>query len=343
MRIVPFFVFINMDYNDLVEKFNNGDLEVEKYFNDYETFFSILKRRGLMSEIDPKNATDGEQWQNEYLIWLSHNDKESFTKWTLSLLNDVVFKDGVYYLDTDDRSDLSKLFCGGNRNDISSDTIENILSGDSDWDPFWDTTDDVYRDVIEELNEDNLKRLGEYIVDSLKDVGIEPETGILYEIAEEQGNPEEVRITYDNVGKVIGSEETMKFLFNNGLEDLKSELYSLHSNAYNGAYESEIYERIWNELSTYFVGHGEFVMRPHRYKKDTQVQNFIIPIANFESDIVGFLQDNKGYGNSGTLEYWGSYLGMMGDWSDCLSVHSPDYADWSEVVKSINEIFGDYI
>jgi hypothetical protein len=296
-----------------------------------------------MGEIDPKNAVDGEQWQNEYLIWLAENDKESFYKWVPMLLNDVVIKDGIAYLDTDDRSDLAKLFCGGNRNDISSDTIENILSGDSDWDPFWDTTDDVYRDVIEELNEDNLKRLGEYIVDSLKDVGIEPETGILSEIAEEQGNPEEARITYDNVGKVIDSEETMDYLFENELEGLKSELYSLHSSAYNSAYESEVWERVMNELGTYFVGYGEFVMRPHRYKKDTQVQNFIIPIANFESDIVGFLQDGKGYGSSGTLEYWGSYLGMMEDWSDCLSVHSPDYPDFSEVVKSINEIFGDYI
>ena len=100
-----------MDFNDLIEKFNNGDLDVNQYFNDYETFFTILKKRGLMSEIDPRNATDGEQWQNEYLIWLYYNDKESFTKWVLSLLNDVVYKDGVYYLDVDDRSELSKLFC----------------------------------------------------------------------------------------------------------------------------------------------------------------------------------------------------------------------------------------
>ena len=48
MRIVPFFVFIIMDYNDLVEKFNNGDLDVEMYFNDYDTFFKILKKKGLM-------------------------------------------------------------------------------------------------------------------------------------------------------------------------------------------------------------------------------------------------------------------------------------------------------
>jgi hypothetical protein len=258
-------------------------------------------------------------------------------------VNDVVYKDGVYYLDVDDRSELSKLFCDRGRNDISRDTIESILSGESDWEPYWDTTDNVYRDVVEELNEDNLKRLNEYIVESLQDIGIEPETDILSEIAEEQGNPEEARITYDNVVKVVNSEETMNYLFKNELADLKSELYSIHSNSYNSAYENEIWKSVMNELGTYFVGYGEFVSRPHKYKKDTTVQNFIIPIANFESDIVGFLEDGKGYGNSGTLEYWGSYLGMMEDWADCLSVHSPDYPDFREVDKNINEMFRDYI
>ena len=331
-----------MDFNDLVEKFNNGDLDVKQYFNDYETFFNILKKRGLMSEIDPNNATDGEEWQNEYLIWLYHNDKEAFTKWVLSLVNDVVYKDGVYYLDVDDRSELSKLFCDRGRNDISRDTIESILSGESDWEPYWDTTDNVYRDVVEELNEDNLKRLKEYIVENLEGLWIEPETDILSEIAEEQGNPQ-ARITYDNVDKVVNSEETMDYLFENELQDLKSELYSVHSNSYNAAYENEVWQSVMNELGTYFIGNGEFVMRPHRYKKDTQVQNFIIPIANFESDIVGFLEDGKGYGNTGTLEYWGSYLGMMEDWANCLSVHSPDYPDFREVDKNINEMFRDYI
>jgi hypothetical protein len=332
-----------MDFNDLVEKFNNGDLDVKQYFNDYETFFNILKKRGLMGEIDPKDATDGEEWQNEYLIWLYHNDKDAFNKWVLSLVNDVVYKDGIYYLDVDDRSELCKLFCDGGRNDISRDTIESILSGESDWEPYWDTTDNVYRDVVEELNEDNLKRLNEYVVSSLEGIGIEPETEILSEIAEEQGNPEVAYVTLENVAKVINSEETMDYLFKDELSDLKSELYSIHNNSYNSAYENEIWKSVMNELGTYFVGYGEFVSRPHKYKKDTTVQNFIIPIANFESDIVGFLEDGRGYGGSSTLEYWGSYLGMMEDWADCLSVHSPDYPDFREVDKNINEMFRDYI
>jgi len=33
----------------------------------------------------------------------------------------------------------------------------------------------------------------------------------------------------------------------------------------------------------------------------------------------------------------------MEDWADCLSVHSPDYPDFREVDKNINEMFRDYI
>lgn len=341
MEIAPFFVFIHMDFNDIVEKFNNGDLEVKKYFNDYETFFSILKKRGLMSEIDPNNAADSEEWQNEYLLWLYHNDNAAFDKWVPSLLNDVVYKDGVYYLDVDDRSELSKLFCDG-RNDISRSTIESILSGESDWDPYWNTTDDVYRDVVEELNEDNLKLLGEYIVSNLEGKEIEPETELLSDIATSQGT-ENPTINYENVAQIIRDEETLKYLWDTGLPELHGELYSIHNNAYNNAYEDTVWESVWNELSTYFIGRGEWVSRPHRYKKDTEVQHFVIPIANFESDIVNFLEDNKGYGNTGTLEYWGNYIDVLKEWADCLGVRSPDYPDFQKVDKNINELFPDYI
>lgn len=341
MEIAPFFVFIHMDFNDIVEKFNNGDLEVKKYFNDYETFFSILKKRGLMSEIDPNNAADSEEWQNEYLLWLYHNDNAAFDKWVPSLLNDVVYKDGVYYLDVDDRSELSKLFCDG-RNDISRSTIESILSGESDWDPYWNTTDDVYRDVVEELNEDNLKLLGEYIVSNLEGKEIEPETELLSDIATSQGT-ENPTINYENVAQIIRDEETLKYLWDTGLPELHGELYSIHNNAYNNAYEDTVWESVWNELSTYFIGRGEWVSRPHRYKKDTEVQHFVIPIANFESDIVGFLEDNKGYGGTGTLEYWGSYIDILKESADCLGVRSPDYPDFQKVDKNINELFPDYI
>jgi hypothetical protein len=130
---------------------------------------------------------------------------------------------------------------------------------------------------------------------------------------------------------------------NDYLEDLKSELYSIHSSAYNNAYEDEVYKTIWNEFGTYFIGDGEFVMRPHKYKKDTEVQQFTIPIANFDSYILQYLIDNKRYGSSGTLGYWGDYLSILNEDQGCLTVHSPDYPDHTKVDNNINEYFKDYI
>jgi len=210
-----------MDIEDFIEMFNNNDLDVKKYFNNYATWFSILKRRGLMGEIDPKNASDGEEWQNEYLLWLYDNDRENYYKWIPSLLDDVIFENGQAYLEVSDRGDLAKLFCDGHRYDLSRDTIENILSGDSDvWEHYYETTDNVYRDVIEELTPENDKRLGKYIVDTLNGQQISAETDELQLIATEQGHPEYAVITMENVKRIIDDEETMKELLDNQLIDL---------------------------------------------------------------------------------------------------------------------------
>jgi hypothetical protein len=334
-----------MAFQEIIDDFNNGELDIQKYFNDYNTFFNVLKKRGLMSQIDVKGS-GSEEWQNEYLIWLYENDREKFYKDVVMLLDNDLEMDesGKIYYVTNDRGELSRLFCS-NRNDIDQSTIEQILSGDGDiWEPYWDTTDDVYRDVIEELTPENDKRLQEYIVDSLKDNQIEIETEELELIASEQGHPEYALVTPENVKRIIDDRETMEYLFVNGLEDLKSELYSIHSSSYNSAYEDEVYEDIWDEIGEYFYGKGEWISRPHRYKKDTNVEFFKIPVGgNFDTVILDYLHNNKGYGNSGTLEYHGSYVGILSDSTDCLSVRVPDYPDSRLVDKNINMYFQDSI
>jgi len=177
----------------------------------------------------------------------------------------------------------------------------------------------------------------------LKGQQISAETDELQLIATEQGHPEYVEINLENVKRIIDDEETMKELLNNQLSDLKSELYSIHSSAYNSAYESEVWDEIWSELETYFEGNGEWITKPHPYKKNTEIQYFKIPIRNFETDVNDYLYNNKGYGNSGTLEYHGSYLEIMREDRDCLSAQPPDYPDSRRVDKNINEYFKEYI
>jgi ASC-1-like (ASCH) protein len=331
-----------MDIDDIIEKFNNNDLEVEKYFNDYQTFFNMLKKRGLMGEINP--GVDGsEHWQNEYLLWLYENDKENYYKWIQTLLNDVVIEDGKAYLELNDRGNLAKLFCKNNRSGLSRDTVESILNGDSDWEPYYNTTDDVYSDVIEELTPENDKTLQEYIVNILEGQEVTGLSDELQLIASEQGHPDYVEVNMENVKRIVDDKESMNELLNGPLDELKSELYSIHSSSYNSAYEDDIYRSIWYELQDYVIGPGEWLSKPHPYKKNTEIQYNKLPLTNFETDINDYLQSNKGYGNSGTLEYHGSFIAIMAEDRDCLSVNAPDYPDSRKVDKNINEYFKDYI
>jgi hypothetical protein len=332
-----------MDIDDIIERFNNNNFEVERYFNDYETFFNMLKKRGRMGDIDPNNADNGGDWQNEYLLWLYDNDKKNYYKWIQTLLNDVVIENGKAYLELSDRGDLARLFCKNDRNGLDRDTIESVLNGDNDWEPYWDTTDNVYRDVIEELTPENDKRLCEYIVDTLKGQQISAETEELELIATEQGHPEYVEVNSENVKRIVDDEESMKELLNGPLDHLKSELYSIHSSSYNSAYEDDVYRSIWYELQDYVVGPGEWITKPHPYKKNTEIQYNKLPLTAFEQDINDYLHNNKGYGNSGTLEYHGSFISIMAEDRDCLTVRVPDYPDSRKVDKNINMYFKEYI
>jgi hypothetical protein len=334
-----------MNLEDALEDFNNGEFDKWlQIFGSYDVWFRLLKKRGLLDEIDPHNTSDHEVWQNEYLLWLYESDKESYYKWVVRFLEDVIFENGKPYLEISERGDLSKLFCDGNRYDFSRDTIESILTGDGDvFERYWDTTDNVYRDVIEELTPENNKTLSEHIVTELKGKKIFPETTELELIASEQGHPEYFEVNSENVMRIIKDEDSMKELLGDQLSELRGTLYSIHSSAYNSAYEEEVYNDVWDELSNYFEGTGEWVSQPHPYKKNTEIQYFRVPIRNFESDVNDYLYNNKGYGNSGTLEYHGSYIDIMSEDRDCLSLRVSDYPDSRKVDKYINEFFKDYI
>jgi hypothetical protein len=339
-----FLYLYDMEFSieDLLEMFNNNDLDVEKYFNDYETWFNILKKKGLMGEVDPKNASNSENWQNEYLLWLYDNDREKYYKWMNEILADIVVEDkNVYW--QGEREDLSGLFCDDRRDGPSRDTIESILGGEDVFEPYWDTTDNVYRDVIEELTKENLEILKARIVKELSGQQLSPETEEMELIASEQGHEGYWTLDAENVTRIIDSEKSMNSLLSDELADIKSDLYSIHSSSYNSAYEAEVYDSIFNKLEEYFnTEQKQWVNTPHPYKKETVVQKFKMPIHDFEGIVNDFLESNKKYGNSGTLEYFGSLIGIINEGMDCLRLWFPDYPDSRLVDKNINEIFSDY-
>lgn len=330
----------------LVNDFNDGDHDfILDNFGNIESFFELLINKDLFHLIDPE-ANGSEDWVNKYLLYLhSSGRKEMFYNYVVSYLDDVEIKDGKFYYVNRNREEIAYVFCDNSRHSSSRDIAERILDTDADYyEPFDDTTNDIYNDVIDELNPKNLQSLKELIVFKLKDENIETETELLENIAQEQNHPDYVVIDQSNVESIVDDEETMNFLLRNHLDELRSTLYSVHSNAYNTAYNDELWEEVWSELQTYFVGQGSFVQKPISIKSpEKTAEHFEIEIREFESNILEYLENNKGYGNSGTLYYQGSYVNVLKEDFECLSLRYPDYPDYRKVDKYINELFNDYL
>jgi hypothetical protein len=330
----------------LVDDFNDNEHDqIINLFGDVESFFEVLKSKDLLHLIDPE-ADGNEEWINNWLLYLYNSDhKESFYMYVTSYLGDVELKNGKFYLVLKSRDELSEIFCDSTRSGSSRDVAERILDEDGEFYEAYDnSTNDVYNDVIEELTPQNLQRLCDLVLFELKDVNVETKTELLENIAEEQNHPEYVIVDTNNVKQIVEDEETMNFLLKNYLGDIKSNLYSIHNNAFNGAYNDMLWEEVWNELSRYFIGKGEYVAKQVS-SKDPQktAQYFEIEIRDFESNILEYLNNNSKYGNTGTLYYQGNYTEVLKEDFDCLRLGLPDYPDFRKVDKYINEYFNDYL
>jgi hypothetical protein len=311
-----------------IDQFLDDDLDIEITFNDYGTFFNLLNRRGLIYKLENYEGDN----LNYFLIWLFNTDKKEFRRKVVSYLSGdlVIDESGNISLDVNDVEDLSYLFCKNSR--ISSrETVRSILNGEYDSDlGGYSATDDVYRDVIRNLNPKNYAILRKYIVDSLEGVEISTDE---FEFIDDS-----------NVDEAIRDEDTMNSLLDNELYELNSSLYSLYDQAHGSVLIDEYRQDIFRELDDFFSGDGEYIRIPSKYSKSGTQQRFRIPVStNFDNIIVDYLIDNKDYGDTGKLSYYGSYLDLLESQIECLTVRWTDYPSSSEVDELMNELFTDYI
>jgi hypothetical protein len=314
-----------------IDQFLDDNLDIEITFNEYDTFFNLLNRRGLINRIQDYKGDN----LHYFLIWLYNNDISEFRRKIVDFLNGdlIIDEDGNIFLDINDISDLSYLFCKNSR--ISNrETVRNILSGDFDSDVHggYSATDDVYRDVIRNLNPKNYAILRKYIVDNLKDVQIfTPDDEFEF-------------IDDSNVDKVIRDEDIMNGLLDNELYELNSSLYSLYDSAHGSALIDEYREDIFKELDEYFSGYGQYITIPSKYSTSGTQERFRIPVSTrFNSTMVDYLIGTKNYGGSDRIDYFGSYLDLLDSNMDCLTVEWSPFPNSSEVDEMVNELFTDYI
>jgi hypothetical protein len=331
-----------MAFNEFIEQFKEGDHEnIKKYFNDLKTFFKVLDKRGLLEDVVGDidyNLVSGEEWENDIFLYLYENKMDKFNSLVDDFLSDVKYVNGVPYLVISDISELASLFCDDR--DIGRSTIESVLSQEDFYERYYDTTQDVVNDVINELNPENLKILEDYLVNVFGDQKFYAETSLLERISESQTNDGMAQITSENVSEIINDNETLEYLIDTDeFSDFKSELYDIHSSAYNSAYESDLWDEVWSELSRYFEGKPEYLYFDRGGKKTEFAQ---LKFRDFNSHIIPFLKENQGYhGYHSVLSYYGSFISLMSD-ADCLRLRFPDYPDWRKITENINYYFADY-
>ena len=335
------------DYIDeLINNFNDGDSDVVEYFSGYQNFFEFLKRRDRFDELDPKTGADSDKWVNEYLLFLHSKNNEKFYYWCKEFLGDIEIEGNKVYL-LADAEDLASLFCDSR--DYSHDTIEKIISGDYDhnWYSGWYDID-IYDNVIDELNENNLKTLKQVFINDLQGKEISPETSELELIAAEEGTGDYVIVSEKNIDRIFKDKETINHLLDEELVDTKQNLKTIYHNAEESALYDDYYEEVWNELSEFFDGKPEWVskQRGGYYVDGKWTPKFVdvakLEISDFETPILNYLEEYKSY-SDGTLEDKGYFLKILSEINNCLSIRFPDYADYRKIKNNINEMFGDYI
>ena len=322
---------------------------LEPFFGKFENFYNYLKKYGVLNQLSLKEIPD--ELYNEYAYYLMQEYPDYVVNYIVGNdLTDIEKKGDEYYLRLRDREEVSDFFRDGRYRDASPRDIVKSVMGEDWWEPYYDTTDDVYRDVVEELNEENLQYFKQRVLKELEGVQIDLDgtsSDEMEEIASEQGHDDHFFVTPENIDRIVDDSDTMENLLEYHLYDIRSDLYSIHSQAYNDAYTSEIWEDIMSELSTFFEPkfHSETVKVGDKTKYIEYIK-----INDLQSIINDFLYNYKDSSyNDDMMEYHGSFTGVLAkmmnelDDYDFLDFSVPDYPNSRRIDRNINELFKDYL
>jgi hypothetical protein len=313
--------------------------------------------------IDPF-ASGLEDIQNSIFYAFYQRDKNFIYEIVNRYLSDIE-SDGTDYYYSGDHDELAGFFTTS-RNDISEKTISEILSGEYDpWSYGGFDTDDEYRDVYTELDHYAKSVVDGFIVNELKAMGTLkfsiykrlPEK--FEEIAQEQGNEEEIKLTDEVINSLMSDDECLEYLIKKELDEVSSNLNSIYSTCYGDNLVGIWYENLWSALEGEVVDSKEG--QEYSYKKNiwnsdgtrgsktVYGRRYKVTKCVYNA-VKGWLELNKNKGgyNNNTIEYFGSYANLVKDSMeygpmDWIRVpRLPDYPDWREMRKCVNDNVENY-
>ena len=337
-----------LSIQDILDKLASGEgNDIIEFMGGMENIFKIAEKKGALQDIQWWN-TEWSDYENVILYNLLSSSDPEIRKITYENIKTKIIDSDLdkindeWYLVLDDLSDLSALFI---RQD--QDSVESVLGEDS-WEPYGlDSTDDVYRDVIEELTPKNLESFKERFSDDCVGMEVDINTNLLDKICDEleSCNGSSLTITENMIDRIIGDEKTMNFLLKRYLDDISGDLHNISSNAINTAYVDECYNELWGELDTWFV-RGSTIWKEYKSYDRKPTQKVLIKLTNeIDTVIYNWVDEyKKDTWSDFNLSYHGKYLDVLEKYLDefdkKLSVRFPDYASPSR--ELINNLFSDY-
>jgi hypothetical protein len=278
---------------------------------------------------------------------INNGQKTKVIKEIIKGLSSVSFDGTDYFYELRNLTELVEYFTGYNRDTSPSDVAQGVLSGDF-WEPFdvsrryTDLMSDVYDDLIPE----NKKYLRDYVVENYKnDLIVVPNnkvTDVIDRIGTENEDGDyEFNITNENVMDLFSDDRTMNYLFENDLVDVGDSLMDVYRNSYNGAYQAEHENKVWDGLKDLVIDTDAKII-------DFQYNNKNWVKLKITNTLPYLISEYLSSDNCTDIDSLGDYRYLIDEGISCgawesISFRISDYPDSFIVKKMINEILKDYI
>jgi len=313
---------------------------VTSYLNgDYTIAFDLLAKQNLLFTDEVTSFFEENLFTNWFTYIYKDDPQYVIDYITENYFGDVIQSNDGYWMNID-REDLSRLFSENRWGDGPRGIAKKVLSDDIDDFFNFVEIDDLYNDVVSELNKDNILRLKESVYNEVegKEVEIDGETDI---------------VTHDQIMEM--DEQDLTDFIKENAPEVRSELASLYNSSYESAYYDEVYDLVYRELK-YFFG-TENLFRDTKTKrtvydretqgtKEIEVSQTQVNVTNLLPTVINDVLDWGGYESDNDFEYYDSFEGILNRWTDednSIDFTVPDYADWNRVNDNMNDMFRDYI
>lgn len=296
----------------LIELFHSENYDSAiRIFGDVESFYDYILSKGYF--LNPHDEFHDDEFITLYIPNLFQYKKyDDLNVLLTKLYHDFeIDSENNLILPINDLSYFSIFFCD-DRNQ-SSKFIKTLLSDDAYSIDYYSNYNNEIHYIINNLNVENLNYLKSLMLSSLNGIEIYQETNFLV-----KNNIN--TITSENIDTILSDNETIDFIFEEYLDELKSNLLSLDSSADENAYINGKINEILSQLNREF---GKI--------KNDNASYFINISKNFVIDR-DFLAD---------LEYYGVFKGLA-EHVECLRISDYDYYP-DEYKSSLNFLFFDYI